>query len=144
MTLIYATVDDYATWTDGTVPDNAASLLRSASLLVFEQTQAAFYDTDTTGAPTSAPIIAAFRDATCAQSAVWAGLNVDPNLSGLDVAPPKRSKGIGTARIDYDTSVQASVTAFTARQKVIASLCPQAQQILRQAGVLSTRVWTYG
>lgn len=144
MTVIYATANDYATWTGGAAPANITALLRSASLLIAEETISAYYDVDTNGAPTNSVAIAAFRDATCAQASVWAGLGVNPTLGGLDATAPKRSKGIGTARIDYDTSATGSAAAFAARQAATTGLCVEAARILQQAGLLGNRAWTYG
>lgn len=147
MTVVYASTDDYSTWVGDSapIPDNIVQLLRSASLLIAEETKLAYYDADpNTSLPTNTAIIGAFRDATCVQVSVWAKLGIDPNLAALDFAPPKRGKAIGTARIDYDTSAIASVTAFNARQQLVGSLCQEAQTILRQAGILSMRTWTYG
>lgn len=147
MTVVYASAQDYSTWVgdSGIMPTNISQLLRSASLLIAEETKAAYYDADAdTSLPTDPTILQAFNDATCAQAMVWAQLGIDPNLGGLDVQAPKRGKGIGTARIDYDTSVVTSAAAFAARQQLVTGLCLQAQTILRQVGVLSMRTWTYG
>lgn len=144
-TIVYATADDYATWTGGAAPGNIASLLRSASIRIYGATSAAYYDADAdTGLPTDAGVIEALKDATCAQAAVWAGLGIDPNLSALDVTAPRRSKRLGAAGVDYDTSAATSSAAFQARQSAATDLCEEAVMILQQAGLLTSRVWTYG
>lgn len=145
--LIYATSDDLTTATPPwltVAPANVGSLLRSASLLIQQTTIASFYDVDDTGLPTDAVVLQAFVDATCAQVATWAGLGIDPLLVALDGKGPVRSKGIDGASISFDTTAASSAAAFAARQAAASQLCDQSQQILRAAGVLSTRVWTYG
>jgi hypothetical protein len=144
-TTIYATPNDYLDVlqvTEG--PDNLGSLLRSASLLIARNIVAAYYATNDAGVPTDAAIVEALKEACCIQASVWAGLGVDPNRGGLDVAAPKRGKGIGSARVDYDTSALSSSVAFAARQALLTTLCPDAEQILRAAGLLTSTVWTYG
>lgn len=145
MSLVYATSADFTTWTgNGSPPTNITSLLRSASLLVTEETVTAYYTVDDTGIPTDATVLQAFTDATCAQAAVWVGLGIDPNLAGLDRAAPIKSSKIGTANVERDTSIVSSAAALASAQAVIEDLCTDAQRILRQAGLLNTRVWTYG
>lgn len=126
------------------LPANAGSLLRSASLLIATATISDYYDADDAGLPTVTAIVEAFRDATCAQVALWATLGIDPNLAGLDVTAPKRAKGIGSAKVEYDTSAASSAAALATRQQLARGLCEQSQRILRSAGMLSTRSWTYG
>lgn len=142
--LVYATVGDLAAWMSNDVPDNATALLRSASLLIGEETKAAYYLTDDTGLPTDATLLQAFSDAACAQAAVWIGLGVDPNLLGLDVQGPVKSSSILGGTVTRDTSAASSMAAFASRQQAAADLCPEAARILRQAGLLTSRVWTYG
>lgn len=146
MTILYATTADLAAWiTPETVPDNGAALIRSASLLITEETQTAYYAASTsTGLPTDTAVIAAFKDATCAQCAVWINLGVDPNLAGYDAKSPVKGSKILGGEVSYDTSGSSSATAFAAKQRLITELCPESQRILRQANLLGTRVWTYG
>lgn len=143
--LIYAQTSDYVTYTGvSDYPDNITSLLRSASLLITEETITSFYDVDDTGLPTDTGILAAFNEATCAQAYLWATLGVDPNLFGIDITTPVKSSKIGTAEVQFDTQLVSSPAALAQAQATISSLCADAQRILRQAGVLGTRVWTYG
>lgn len=145
--LIYATPADLTTgdlpWLPS-APANAGSLLRSASLLVYSATVAAFYNVDDTGLPTDATVLQAFKDATCVQVATWVGLGMDPLNVGLDAKAPTRQKTLDGASIAYDTSVATSQAALAIRQDAASTLCQQAQDILRQVRVLGTRLWTYG
>lgn len=147
--LIYATtadlIDGDVPWVDaGACPDNIGSLLRSASLLIARETKAAFYDTDDDGMPTDDAVRDAFRQATCAQVTLWISLRIDPLRLGLDSTAPVRSKGLDGAVIAYDTSITTSAATLATRQAAATSLCEQAAEILREAAVLSTRVWGYG
>lgn len=65
---IYATLADYQTWLEDTPPAGSSRALRMASTVVDEMLRAAAYATDTLGMPTDATVIAALRDATCAQA----------------------------------------------------------------------------
>lgn len=142
MTIVYATTDDLATWTGSDAPENALSLLRSASLLVTQATVAAYYKVDaTTGLPTEPTLLQAFNDATCAQVTTWIATGVDPNAAGLLSTAIVRARGIGTARLDYDTSLSASVTAFQARQKIASQLCAESARILQAVALIITAPW---
>lgn len=133
--LIYATSAQLDDWLDGPLPANATTLLRSASLLVRGATVASVYDVDTAGLPTDPAVLTAFRDATCAQAAMWSTAGIDPAGGGVASSAPVRSKKLGSGSVDYDTSVNASVTAFTAKQAAARELCAEAYMILRQAGL---------
>lgn len=133
--LIYATSAQLDEWLDGPLPANATTLLRSASLLVRGATVASVYDVDPAGLPTDPAVLAAFRDATCAQAAMWVAAGIDPVGGGVASSAPVRSKKLGSGSVDYDTSVNASVTAFTAKQAASRELCAEAYMILRQAGL---------
>jgi hypothetical protein len=138
--LIYATPSDLVTWTGTAAPSNATSLLRSASLLVAEATVNTYYDVDTTGMPTDATIVTAFRDATCCQAAAWAALGINPAAAGVLQPGVASSKKIGTAQIDYSDSAAAA----DARSAAADSLVPDAYRILFLAGAVSTQVWSWG
>lgn len=133
--LIYATAAELITWLGGPAPANATTLLRSASLLVRGATVASIYGTDTAGLPTDATVRQAFKDATCAQAAMWSAAGIDPAGGGVASSAPVRSKKLGSGSVDYDTSVNASVTAFTAKQAATTSLCAEAWLLLKQAGL---------
>jgi hypothetical protein len=134
--LVYASTTDLTSWTTLPAPADAAALLRSASLLVRSSTMSAIYTTDDTGAPTDAKVLQAFKDATCAQAAYWSAANIDPSSGGISTTAPVRSKRLGSGAIEYDTSVNASVTAFQAKQAATVTLCPEALMLLHQAAVV--------
>lgn len=144
--IVHATEQQLADWTGTAAPANAALLLRSASLLVDRALVGAVYVTDDTGIATDADVLQALADATCAQAATWAALGIDPAggqagaTSGQVVA-----KTIGTARIEYDRgSATGRSNAGNARADAAVTLTADAVQILANAGLLTTRVWTYG
>lgn len=140
MVLVYALTTDLTGWTALPAPANAAALLRSASLLVRSSTMAAIYTTDDTGAPTDVKVLQAFKDATCAQAAFWAASGIDPSTGGISVTAPVRSRRLGSGAIDYDTSVNASVQVFTAKQASAVELCAEAWMLLRMARVVPAGV----
>lgn len=142
--LIYATTTQLATWLGTDVPANNKSLLRSASLLIADEIKAAYYTTDDTGLPTDAALLQALADATCSQCEVWIGLGIDPQLMGLDGKGPVKSSTILGAQVVRDTSAASSAAAFASRQAAAYCLADQPARILRDAGLLTTRVWSYG
>lgn len=144
MSLVYATTADLTVWTGAALPTNATILLRSASRLVRDQTSMAFYPVDTNGVPTDAAMKQAFNDATCAQAAFWDANKIDPVTGGITTAAPVRARRIGTAGLDYDTSVVSSVTAYAAKAFAARTLCQESAQILQQAGLNLTNPWVVG
>lgn len=144
MALIYATSTDLSTWTSATAPANATQLLRRASGLVRKATATAFYATDPTGLPTDPDTLQAFKDATCAQAAMWTAAGIDPAGGGVAVIAPLKAKRIGSAGLDYDTSASSSVTAYTARGAAAVTLCEEAVDILQAAGINLINPWIAG
>lgn len=144
--IVHATAEQLAAEPWNLTPTNATALLRSASLLVDRALLAAVYDTDSAGAPTDSGVSQALTEATCAQVATWVALGIDP-VAGPAGATAGQvvSKTIGSARIEYDrgTSTGQSATG-SARQAAANTLTDDAVQILATAGLLTTRVWTYG
>lgn len=139
--LVYATTEDFGQWIAGDVPANAVALLRSASMIITDELSNTYYATDDTGLPTDTATLQAFRDATCAQAASWIALKIDPLAGGVVTSSGiATSKALDGASITYSDSAAASA----ARSAATNALCPQAVTILRQAGLLNTRVWTYG
>lgn len=66
---VYATAQDYATWTGAAAPDGIDAALRAASLLVeTEMLRTALYATDSDGLPAEEEVAEALRDAVCAQA----------------------------------------------------------------------------
>lgn len=130
---LYATPEDLAEWLDP-VPENAASLLRSASGLVRSETMTARYATDTDGYPTDTALRTAFRDAVCAQVKFWADLKVDPSTGAAGVRPAAASKSIGGASITYEAGATA------AKVEALNAMSPDAWYILNDAGLLGGTV----
>ncbi len=130
MAIPYASADDLAAWLEAPVPDNVDQLLRSATLLVAGQH----------GIDENPYVVTANqprKDATCAQAAAWIASGIDPASRGLSDTAPVKSKRIGSASIDRDTSLSASVTAFEKRAAIAEQLCPEARQILYVNELLS-------
>lgn len=141
---VYATDEQLAAWTGDPAPETADRLLRAASRLVDDATLTAVYDVGTDGLPKPGPVADALADACCAQVATWIALGIDPT-TGLSAEAPKavvKSKRIGTAAIDYDTT-EAALAAQT-RATAGRTLTDEARQILAAAGLTSQRVWLYG
>jgi hypothetical protein len=132
--IVYATTADLTSWLpDGTtIPTGADQLLRSAALLVAKAVNENLYDP-------AAVITEPKRDATCAQVAAWIAAGVTPGTGGLPAASDKtqvKAKKVGTAELQYDTSLTSSQAALAARAGLLDRLCPEAEAILQQAGVL--------
>lgn len=140
MLLVYATGPDLQTWTGATAPSNADQLLRSASILVRQATKTARYDTDSAGLPTDATVAEAFKDATCAHAAAMAAAKVNPAAGGTLQAGVAASKKVGSAAVDYADAGAATA----AKRALLTSLCPDAQAILEQAGLVPATVYTTG
>lgn len=151
--LIYATPADLTAWTGAAAPTNAVQLLRSASLLVQEATNNAYYDTppavgQSSGSynyyrpdalPSDPTVAGVLRDATCIQAAAWAALGIDPTLAGVVKSSVASQKHIGTASITYaDAATSAAAKTLAATQ-----LVPEAMRLLRQAHLISTLVWMW-
>jgi len=125
----YATRDDLATWMGATAPVNADVLLRSATTLVYDATEEAYYTVDpTTGLPTDTQLLGALRDATCAQAAAWDAIKYNPLTGGVVTALVKKSKKIGSASFD----VAGADVAAASQAAAAGELVPEALRILRR------------
>jgi hypothetical protein len=135
MARIYATTEDLTTYlgAGGTVPANATSLLRSASLLISSETRTAVYPTDSGGYALDTTVRAAFRDAACAQVMFWDAMKIDPTLGAAGVAPIAASKSIRGASIQYSTYVSTA----QARANAAGVLGPDAWYALDEVGLLN-------
>lgn len=134
--ILYATSTDLASWTGQAAPDDAAALLRSASVLVRTATRAALYDVDSAGKPSDAVILGAFRDATCAQAAAWSAAKINPAEQGLGLGEPGVvSKSMGGRTVQY-ADLSGSVTIQQQRATAATELCPEARNILAAEGLL--------
>lgn len=141
-TLVYASPTDYTTWTGAAAPSNITQILRSASLAVREATELFYYQVDSTGLPTDAAIKQAFNDATCCQAAALVAAGYDPTTGGTVTASVEQSSSIGTAHITYsNTDAQ---NAAEAKARLITGLTPDAQRILKDAGVMRAAPWLVG
>jgi hypothetical protein len=137
--LVYATPTELTAWPVTPTPPNAAALLRSASILVRRATLTAYYAADAaTGAPTNPAVVAAFRDATCAQAAMWAAAKIDP-IGGEAGDRVASARTIGSASVTYG---DAAATA-KARAVAAAQLCQEARLILADAGLTGGQPWTF-
>jgi hypothetical protein len=123
---VHATREQLADFVSGSVPVpadvEAARLLARASELVDSYVRAA-YATDQAGAPTDAAVLAAHRDATCAQVERWLVDGTDD----ADITGPAAQETIGRH-------------SHTPSPSAMAELCPRARRILRVAGLAGGRV----
>lgn len=141
-TLVYAAESDYTAWTGAAEPANITQILRSASLAVREATELYYYQVDDTGLPSDATVKKAFNDATCAQAAALVALEYDPSTGGTITATVEQSTQIGTAHI---TMAPADAQAAAeAKARAITGLVPEAQRILRNAGLQVNTPWLVG
>jgi len=128
-----ATPQDLATWTENTAPANATALLRSATTLVLDATETAYYAVDTaTGLATDPIIITALKEATCIQAATWAAIGYNPLTGGIITATVKGSKKIGSASV----TVIGAEAAAASQAGASAALVPEAIRRLRLANLL--------
>ncbi|SLG40346.1 Uncharacterised protein [Mycobacteroides abscessus subsp. abscessus] len=132
--LIYATDADLLDGWLTVLPDDAAALLRRASLLVDEAVRMDCYDTDAADAPTDPRVAAAFRDATCQQVVEWVAAGLDPDAGAVGQAPQVVSQSTEGDSVTYaPRPTPAEIAAATDY------LCRASLLILRAAG-LGSRV----
>jgi hypothetical protein len=80
---VYATEEELATFTGQTAPTDADRLLERASGVIDDHTRTAVYEVDEeTGFPTDPVLLAAFRDATCAQVEFWMASHEEDDILG--------------------------------------------------------------
>lgn len=147
MPLVYATADQLEAWLQDDVPDNADTLLRSASGLVRRATASDYYDVDGAGKPSDATILQAFTDATCAQAACWIALGIDPvggSAGALGVTGAVVSSKLLSGSVQYDTTPLNNQAVINAKQQAATELCDAAIEILQEADLLRSGVWVYG
>lgn len=139
--LIYATSAELLTWTgEQAAPANVDQLLRSASILVRRATRTAVYATTADGLPTDATLVAALRDATCAQAHAWAAAGIDPTAPAPASARVATSKSIGSGSVTYADAQAVSV----AQDRLRAGLSDEAAAILADAGLTGGAPVVYG
>ncbi|MBF6333328.1 hypothetical protein [Nocardia transvalensis] len=127
--LIYASPDDLAAFLTP-VPDNAAALIRSASMLVRDVTSNDLYDITPAGLPSDPDLRQALREATCVQVASWVDAGIGP-AAGLKPAVASQSADGG--------SVSYSLPDPEQLQRARERLCHEAHLMLRNAGLASGR-----
>lgn len=97
-------------------------LLRHASALIDEYTRTARYDVDDDALPTDENVIAALRDATCAQAEFWLASDEEDDILG-----PLQSLAIGNVQAFTGEGVNRVSPMY---------LAPRAARILRNAGLI--------
>lgn len=141
--LIYATPADLAEWSGRPAPDNAAALLRIASMLVTRKTRSAVYDVQPSGLPKEPDVTAAFRDAVTAQAAYWAVNGIDPERGILGETGQGHviGKSIGGASLNY--SAELVKANWGARGEAVQELSHEAFLILDEANLVNQQPWSY-
>ena len=119
-----------------TLPANVDRWISVASGLVADAVAWSVYVPDpVTGLPSSAPHVAAMRDAVCAQVASWISSGADPTGAGdqasAAIVSSKSLSPVGS--VSYDT--QAAREAASVRAASTRYLCAEAWGILRRAGL---------
>lgn len=133
--MAYATTADLTTYLGGeALPSNAAVLLDRASIEVDALLIGAWYAVDVNDLPTSAKVITALQQATCAQVHYWAETG---NTSGVDTAGGWRDVTIGNVRL-------SRVAGGSGQEGAAPAFSPAAEKILRLAGLLPISPMVYG
>ena len=117
-----------------TLTDTAATrLLYYASILIRRATKTAIYTADPlTGLPTDDTLLAAFKDATCAQVDACSQLDIDPAAGAGKAATVVTQKSHGGASIQY----AAYASTVEARAQAAKHISPNALEILRDGGLV--------
>lgn len=121
----YATLADLTAWTGSTAVSGDDRLLQRASGELDSYLIGVRYTVDGSGNPTDAAVVAALRDATCAQVEWWRAtgdeLNVDSQWQTVTLGPATMTRRSGaTAGADPST----------------VRIAPRAIDILRVAGLV--------
>lgn len=128
---LYATPGDVADWIgEETPPENADSLIRNASLLVEAATRLDRYSVDLDGKPTDYRIAEAFRDATCAQAALWHANDMNPAKGFAGQTGQIQSQSVPGGSVSYSGALSAAEMGAA-----VTGLCDSAINILRNAGL---------
>ena len=124
--MAYATIDDLQSWLGQDAPDPASvaaaeRMLDRASEIIEDNTRTAIYTVDDDNNAVDADVIAAFRDATCAQVEFWfAGDEED------DILGPVDSLSLGGMTAKFSQGNDRLTPMF---------LAPRAARILRNADI---------
>lgn len=135
-----ATASDLTVWMEKPAPADATATLRGCTTLVLRATKMARYDTDpATGIATDSLVADALRDATCIQAAAWISLNIDPLTGGVaQSSKAVKSKKLASGAIEYSDAEVKATTA--ARQAAYTALVPEAEEFLRNRGLIGSAV----
>ncbi|WP_437582728.1 hypothetical protein ACSAGD_10710 [Paramicrobacterium sp. CJ85] len=134
----YATPSDYFDFLDGDVPDpipdekQLNAMLRRASTVIDGRLRLSVYDTDEDGYPTDADVSDALKEATCAQAA-W--FEETDDVTGAD----SQSGVVKIGSVSLGGS-GVSGGASNNRSAADSRISPEAVEILRNAGLLTTAV----
>ena len=120
---VYATVADYEAYPGGSTPapaDTGARLAQASQMLDRQVLRGCWYEVDATGMPTHPLVLAAFRDAVCAQVAWWA-----------QVGDPSGADGVGWGSVSIGSvSLGRSVTAVSGEDAPARQIAPAAWDAL--------------
>lgn len=124
--MAYATSPELVTYTGATAPADATRLLARASDLIDDHIVTAVYNVNAAGAATDATVIAALRDATCAQVEFWlAGDEED------DVLGPLQGMSAGGQQQQFGAGTNRATPMY---------LAPRAARYLRRSGLMGGSV----
>jgi hypothetical protein len=144
MPIIYAASADLAEWlslTGTPMPDYPGGFLRTASMAVTEAMETGFYAVDSTGLPTDAKTLQAFKDATCAQAAALIALEIDPAAGGiLQGGQVEQAVQLLSARVQFADSA----AAVEGLQQILGGIVPESARCLKQAGLVVGVPWIVG
>lgn len=104
-------------------PEDFDRLLERASELIDDYLRTAVYDVDDDGAPTDDDVIAALRDATCAQVEFWLAGDEEDDILG-----PVQGFSLGGMQVQYGAGPTRTLPYY---------LAPRAARLLRNAGLYS-------
>jgi hypothetical protein len=125
----------------GDAPANADLLLQSATSLVLEATNQAYYAVDTnTGLPIDTQILNALKQATLIQAAAWNAMGYNPLSGGVPTTRVvQSSKAGGTSDMFADAAAAAQAATDAVR-----NLVPDAVRVLRLNNLLIPNAWVFG
>lgn len=116
----YATRPELQAYTGQPPPDDAGRQLRRATQLIDEALTSATYTVDTDGQPTDAAVVAALRDATCAQVEYWTTGDEEDDIAG-----PLQGVVLGGMQLQYGAgSNRATPTYLAPRAWRALRACP--------------------
>nr|WSX48889.1 hypothetical protein OG409_07965 [Streptomyces sp. NBC_00974] len=131
MARIYATADQYETYTGAAAPANIDYRLGRASAMLDAQVfRLCAYTVGDTGLPTDAVVAAAFADAVCAQ-AQW----------GVEVGDTTGAAGVGYGSVQIGSvTLSRSVTAVSGDDSPARQIAPAVWDALRAPDLTPDRI----